>query len=106
MCVQYGSEFENCNPDDELGISNSAVELEFPLNGLRHPPSDGTTGWFVWGGIELSDDSNFFQPIHAKHVTEICPIIWKYLGLAPGWRFLIAPDHQDVWFDQSLLEVN
>jgi hypothetical protein len=27
----------------------------------------------------------------------------KYLGLAPGWRFLIAPGYEDVWFDEILL---
>ena len=28
--------------------------------------------------------------------------IKKYLGLAPGWRFLIAGDYEDVWFDERL----
>lgn len=26
------------------------------------------------------------------------------LGLAEGWRFLIAPGHEDVWYDASLLD--
>ena len=25
-------------------------------------------------------------------------------GLPPGWRFLIAPGHEDVWYDGSLLD--
>jgi hypothetical protein len=28
----------------------------------------------------------------------------KYLGLAAGWRFLFAPNYEDVWQDKSLLE--
>ena len=28
-----------------------------------------------------------------------------YLGLAPGWRFLIAPGYEDVWYDEKLLLV-
>jgi hypothetical protein len=28
-----------------------------------------------------------------------------YLALPPGWRFLIAPDYEDVWFDESLLHI-
>jgi hypothetical protein len=30
--------------------------------------------------------------------------IVKYLGLAPGRRFLISQGHEDVWFDESLLQ--
>ena len=29
----------------------------------------------------------------------------EMLGLGPGWRFLIAPGHEDVWFDANLLNV-
>ena len=25
------------------------------------------------------------------------------LALPPGWRFLLAPDYEDVWYDPSLL---
>jgi hypothetical protein len=29
----------------------------------------------------------------------------RYLGLAPGWRFLIGEDgYEDVWFDPDLLQ--
>jgi hypothetical protein len=28
----------------------------------------------------------------------------KYLGLALGWRFLIAPEYEDVWYDTNLLK--
>jgi hypothetical protein len=27
-----------------------------------------------------------------------------YLALPAGWRFLLAPDHEDVWFDVNLLD--
>ena len=30
--------------------------------------------------------------------------VLPYLGLAPGWRFLLAPGHVDVWFDPATLE--
>jgi len=29
----------------------------------------------------------------------------KYLGLAPGWRFLVAPNYEDVWEDYDLLKI-
>ena len=45
----------------------------------------------------------FFVPLHVVHLDEWCPEVKKYLGLPPGWRFLIAEGHEDVWFDESLL---
>jgi hypothetical protein len=29
----------------------------------------------------------------------------RFLGLPPGWRFLVAGDYEDVWEEQSLLDV-
>lgn len=101
----WGAEFVRAHPRDKLGISCNVREGIQPINGLRHPPSGDTSGWYIWAGVELSDDEDFFQPLHVEHVEEWCPGIGKYLGLAPGWRFLIAPGHEDVWFDQSLLNV-
>jgi hypothetical protein len=45
----------------------------------------------------------FFLPLHVTHLESRCPEIIKYLGLAPGWRFLVAPDYEDVWYDKALL---
>jgi hypothetical protein len=33
------------------------------------------------------------------------PALVPYLGLAPGWRVLLAPSHIDVWYDPMLLAV-
>ncbi len=33
------------------------------------------------------------------HFTDVLP----YLGLPPGWRFLVAPGYVDVWEDPALL---
>jgi hypothetical protein len=40
---------------------------------------------------------------HFKHIDEWAPNIKKYLGLPPGWRFLIAGDYEDVWFDPDII---
>lgn len=74
-----------------------------PLNGLRHPPEEGTSGWFVWAGRELPDDPDFFVPLHVEHLDDWCPQVLPYLALPPGWRFLLAPGHEDVWHDPTLL---
>ncbi len=77
-----------------------------PINGLGHAPVGDTTGWYLWAGEELSSDPDFFVPLHLKHLDDWRPGLARYLGLAPGWRFLIDPaaEHEDVWEDPSLLE--
>jgi hypothetical protein len=76
-----------------------------PINGLRHPPEDGTNGWYIWAGLELEELDESFVALHVAHIDEWHPDISKYLALPPGWRFLFAPDYQDVWFDEALLEI-
>jgi hypothetical protein len=105
ICQKFGA---SCLlPDDRLkiGISRTFDPVQFPINGLRHPPQGDTTGWYIWSGGELSPDADFFVPLHAFHLNDRCPEIAKYFGLGPGWRFLVAPGHEDVWFDPSLLKV-
>ena len=36
---------------------------------------------------------------------EWCLQVKKYLGMPPGWRFLVSGNFEDIWFDQSLLEI-
>lgn len=72
-----------------------------PNSGVRHPPRGGTSDWYVWGGLEFSSDDDFFQPVHIGQ--EVLPAIIPYLALPPGWRFQIAPGHEDLWFDADLL---
>ena len=89
----------------KLGISADFFLGKLPLNGLRHLPEDGTCGWFLWAGQELSSSPGFFQPMHVKHLFERCPRVLPYLALPPGWRFLIADSYEDIWQDDSLLVV-
>jgi hypothetical protein len=89
----------------KIGISRAFDPAQFPLNGLRHPPQGDTSGWYVWSGEELSADPGFFVPLHAHYMIDRCPEIVRYFGLGPGWRFLLAPGQEDVWFDPSLLIV-
>lgn len=91
-------------PGEKLGVALNVRDGLWPVNGLRHPPAVDTCGWYVWAGEELRADDDFFQPVHLEHVEEWCPAALPFLGLPPGWRFLIAPGQQDVWFDPALLE--
>lgn len=87
-----------------VGLSDNVRSGEWPVNGLRHSPERDESGWYVWSGEHLSDASDFFKPVHASHLAEICPPVIPYLGLPPGWRFLIAPGYEDVWYDADLLD--
>jgi len=93
---------EHPKPGTKLGVSRSALAGEWPLHGLRHNPELDTNGWYIWSG-EFSDTPDFFVPLHVEHVAERIPAVAAYLGLPPGSRFLIAPGHEDVWQDASLI---
>lgn len=105
LCARYGAEFMEAQEDSKLGISLNVRNGVLPINGLRHRPTQDTTGWYIWAGEDLPTDSDFFHPLHVSHIDDWCPSVRKYLGLCPGWRFFIASDYEDVWFDESLLDV-
>jgi hypothetical protein len=50
-----------------------------------------------------ADEATAFLPLHVMHLDEWCPDVMRFLGLPPGWRFLVADGYQDVWDDPSLL---
>lgn len=102
VCEKYGSVFTESPLSMKIGISKNIDEDIWPINGLRHNIEGNTTGWYVWRG-EYSSDNDFFFPMHVDHLNETCPSIVKYLGLSPGWRFLITKEYEDVWQDNSLI---
>jgi hypothetical protein len=105
-CLRLGVSCFPNSPDLKVGMSQFTRGIVSPLNGLRHPPTGDTSGWYIWRGGEPSEEADFFMAIHAAHLTDLCPEAIPYLGLPPGWRFLIAEGYEDVWFDASLLDVS
>lgn len=103
VCARYGVEFTPPSSQLKVGIARNVREGILPLNGLRHPPVGDTSGWYIWAGEEPSADPDFFVPLHIEHLPEWCPLVIPYLGLPPGWRFLVTDDYEDVWEDSSLL---
>ncbi len=86
----------------KVGISKNTRDGLIPINGLRHPPKGNTAGWYIWSGEEFSTSLDFWEVIHVSHLNEFCPLILKYLGLPPGWRFLTDGKYEDVWEDVTL----
>ncbi len=103
ICERFGSAVSVPTSDLKVGIALETLAAA-PLNALRHAPETGTSGWYIWGGEHLSKAPDFFQALHVCHLAAHCPQIIPYIGLAPGWRVLLAPDHEDVWYDRSLLK--
>jgi hypothetical protein len=86
-----------------VGIALSTFDGRLPMHGLRHPLEGRASGWYLWAGSDFPQADDAFLPMHAEHLREHFPEALPYLGLAPGWRFLLAPGHCDVWFDPQLL---
>jgi hypothetical protein len=105
LCRRFGVAPVFPAPHLKLGVSVDMLSGKYPLNGLRHPPENGTCGWFLWAGEQLSLAPDFFQPLHVEHLMERCSRVLPYLALPPGWRFLLADGYEDVWQDDSLLAV-
>ena len=105
LCARFGAVPSPVAEDEVVGISLSVRGKVVPVNGLRHPPKGGTTGWYIWAGEELESNVDFFKALHVAHLQGWCPAALKFLALPPGYRFLIAGDCEDVWFDPALLEV-
>jgi hypothetical protein len=90
------------NEGDKVGIALNVRSGLLPINGVRCLPEHGTSGWYVWAGESISTDPEFFQPLHTQHLEEWCALAMRFLCLPPGWRFLVAGDHVDVWFDPEV----
>jgi hypothetical protein len=101
ICTRFGATFYECDFNLKVGISRNVKDGVSPINGLRIKPDEDTNGWYIWAG-EWSDADDFFVPLHGKHLAEWAPFVLPYLGLEPGWRFLIDENYEDVWQDIEL----
>ena len=102
VCKRFNADYFESPEHLKVGISLNVKDGHCPIHGLRHPPEGDTTGWYIWAG-DYSEAEDFFVPLHVSHLQDWCPEILKYLGLPPGFRFLIAPGYEDIWEDSSLL---
>jgi hypothetical protein len=90
----------------KIGVALNIKTSTVPVNGLRHPSTKDTTGWYLWAGdAGPLPDPDFFVPLHVEHLAEWRPEVLKFLGLPPGWRFLTDGNYEDVWEDPSLLDI-
>ena len=103
-CTRFGASFEPPDDSEMVGLARVARTGRWPVHGLRHPAEGQSCGWFIWAvDDEIPTDPAAFEPVHVAHLAEDLPCVVPYLALPPGWRFLLAPDYEDVWYDPSLL---
>ncbi|WP_232828878.1 immunity protein Imm33 domain-containing protein [Kribbella monticola] len=102
ICDRFGVIPAEAPPDLKLGITTD-IASALPLNGLRHPPDRDITGWYIWSGETFPDAADAFAPLHISHLATHCPAVIPYLALPPGYRFLVTPGQEDIWYDPSLL---
>ncbi len=107
LCERFDAPFQEAAQSLKAGVAENVRSGLRPINGLRHPAEGDTTGWYIWAGQEPPADPEFFKPLHISHLDDWCPGLKKFLGLAPGWRFLTDLDgYEDVWEDPSLLDID
>jgi hypothetical protein len=101
LCKKLNVAWIETEPNQVIGLADNINLL--PVHGLRHPIESNSCGWYIWTH-DYSDDPNFFKPIHAVHLIDNKPDLLRYLGLPPGYRFLIDnAGYEDIWYDATLL---
>lgn len=104
VCQRFHTQYVGCDQMLKVGISRNVREGLRPLNGLRLKPEGETSGWYIWAGEQFSESPDFFVSLHVSHLLDWAPLAMPYLGLPPGWRFLVTEGYEDVWADPSLLQ--
>jgi hypothetical protein len=107
LCEKLKIDWTPVDRNSLIAINDSLFSSKQPVNGLRHPKQENIDGWYLWSGDAIpQDDNEFFKPLHVEHLLEDRPLVLKYLGLPPGWRFQIDNNgYEDIWFDESLLNI-
>lgn len=105
-CRRFGVGPLPPKPGTMIGIAPSRGRDLLPLNAVRHLPLGHANGWYVWRGAAIPrDQDDFFEPSHIEHVMDGTPELVPYLALPPGWGAVLAPGYEDVWYDESFLQV-
>lgn len=94
-CKELNERCVPLSPDSRVGIALE-TQGKVPINGLRHPPEGNMNGWYLWPGEQFPSAADAFSPVQPHHLIDLRPEVIKFLGLPPGYRFLLADDVVDV----------
>jgi len=104
ICKKHNLTSYPSKEQEKLGIALDTIG-KLPINGMRVKDENGTCGWYIWCGEEYKEDADFFSPLCVEHIENYLPDIKEYLDLPLGYRFLLAPNYEDIWKDRGLLDV-
>jgi len=104
VCLSQGCDFLPVSDSDKVGLALATLGGK-PINGLRHPVAPDTTGWYIWCGEQFSSSPEYFQALCVEHLLEELPSVADFLGLPPGYRFIVDGSYLDIWFDEQLVKV-
>ena len=97
VCQRFSAEFTPIAWQLRVAIADDFFTDQLPKNGVRVAEEGNMTGWYLYSGETMSEAEDYFSPYCAEHLLEKIPSVMPYLGLPVGWRFLLAPNYEDVW---------
>ena len=97
ICDRYSAEFTPIDWALRVAIADDFFTEALPKNGVRIAVEGNMTGWYLYAGETMSDAVDYYKPHCAEHLPDLLPSVIPYLGLPVGWRFLLAPNYEDVW---------
>ena len=102
ICKRFGATHFACS-DDQFVYFALESKGYLPVNGERVRGKGEESGWYIWCGAHKKDSEAFFQKVSVYELSEMVPLAYAFLGLPPGFKFLIAGGHQRAWLDENLL---
>ncbi|WP_425413063.1 immunity protein Imm33 domain-containing protein [Micromonospora citrea] len=88
-----------------VGLALSRPRHMEPLNALRHPTAGNGNGWFVWRGPAIPQEDDNFCTLARRAPGRTRPGAWAVSRPSPGWGVVLAPGYEDVWYDETLLNI-
>lgn len=99
VCAKHGAKFVGVHKHSMVRLALGSLGQQ-PFQGLRSAPDGESSGWFLWAG-QYSTADDFFQLVSYSALFEKCPQVIKYLGLPPGYRFVVdCEGYGEVWLDR------
>lgn len=83
VCKEQNVSPVEVDPAQKVGIAMNVKSGILPINGVRHLPEHGTCGWYIWAG-EMSEDPDFFVPLHAAQSGDVVRAGAAVLATAAG----------------------
>jgi len=103
VCARNGVVHVAVPQHAHVNVTSKLLEGTHFVYGLRLAPTDDRTGWFFWTE-ELFPPLPRFSAIQVAEFEERWPEVIKFLGLPPGWRFVVdGYGYEREWEDRSFL---